>query len=214
MVVFLKALLCLHGLLSSPKDFNFIHNKLYPLYDYIHLPIMPGHGTKTDHFHSKKTLDYVIEEYDKLKIKYKEIDVLGYSIGGVLACFLSQHRKIDKLMLIAPAFYYINFENYKPKIIKKSHVGSKDLISLKKIQYFFVFSKIVKEVKETMHTIPCPICIIWGEDDFLVSKKSGLKLIQISTNEIKYFITIKNLNHYNIVYSHETIDLLKKFILK
>ncbi len=134
--------------------------------------------------------------------------------GGVLACYLSQYRKVNRLILLAPAFNYINIENYKPKIIQKSHVGKKDILSLKKVQYFFVFSKIVSIAKEHIHCIACPICILWGEDDFLVAKKSGIFLFQISTNETKFFVTLKNHNHYNIVHSSEVVQIIHNFLNK
>lgn len=175
---------------------------------------MPGHGLRQDKFTAGETLDYALKEYDFLRKVYSQIDVLGYSLGGVLACYIAQFRKIDRLILLAPAFNYINIENYKPRIIQKSHIGTRDILSLKKVQYFFVFSKIVRIAKEHIRLISCPVCIIWGEDDFLVSKKSGTFLFRISTNETKYFITLKNHNHYNIVKSWETVRLIQNFLNK
>lgn len=187
-------------------------NQLKSQYDYIYIPTMPGHGDKKDKFKCQETLDYVIKEYDLLKKAYNKIDVLGYSIGGVLACYLSLFRKIEHLILISPAFYYINYQSYKPSIIKKSHIEPKNIVSMKKIQYFFVFSKIVRIVKDRLNRITAPVCILWGEDDFLVSSKSGYQILQISTNEVKYYITLKNLNHYNIVYSKDVADIIIKFV--
>ncbi len=85
----MKSLLCLHGLLSSGKDFDYIKHRFKDEYDFIYIPTMPGHGSRHDKFNAKKTLDYVINEYDFLHKTYNQIDVLGYSLGGVR--FLCNH---------------------------------------------------------------------------------------------------------------------------
>lgn len=208
----MKALLCLHGLLSSDKDFDFLKIKLQEEYDYIHTPVMPGHKDRRDSFSCRAVLDYAVEEYDRLRQISDCIDILGYSVGGVLACYLCQIRKVNRLILLAPAFNYINIKNYRPKIMKKSQVKSGDIFSAKKVQYFLTFTRIVHRVKDSLQYIPCPICIIWGEDDFLVSKRSGLFLYRISANEVKFFVTLKNHNHYNIVRTEEVVRIIRQFL--
>ena len=49
-----------------------------------------------------------LEEFDELERKCEIVDVMGFSMGGALATYLSQVRKINKLILIAPANYYFN----------------------------------------------------------------------------------------------------------
>lgn len=208
----MKALLCLHGLLSSDKDFDFLKIQLKPYYGYIHTPVMPGHKNRGDSFTCAAVLNYAVEEYDRLRQMSDCIDILGYSVGGVLACYLCQIRKVNRLILLAPAFNYINIQNYRPAIIKKSRIKSESFFSVKKVQYFLTFTKIVHRVKESLQYIPCPICILWGEDDFLVSKRSGLFLYRISVNEVKFFVTLKNHNHYNIVKTEDTARIIRQFL--
>lgn len=173
---------------------------------------MPGHKDRGDSFQCASVLDYVVEEYDRLRQISDCIDILGYSVGGVLASYLCQIRRVNRLILLAPAFNYINVRNYRPNIIKKSQVKTGDIISVRKIQYFLTFTRIVHTVKRNLQYIPCPICIIWGEDDFLVSKRSGWFLYRISVSDIKFFVTLKNHDHYNIVRTEEVVRIIRQFL--
>jgi carboxylesterase len=95
----------LHGFTSSPAVFRF----LVPLlknYDAIISPVLPGHTGNLDDFQKVTVRDwlYAVEiSYEKLQKEYKEVDVLGLSLGGLLACHLGQHYPIHHLYLLAPA---------------------------------------------------------------------------------------------------------------
>ena len=74
--------------------------------------LCPGHGEKGiydyNNFNSKDTFKCVLDAFDYLKKNYEDIDVLGYSMGGALATYLSSVRKFNKLILLAPANHYFN----------------------------------------------------------------------------------------------------------
>lgn len=211
-MIIIKALLCIHGLLSSNIDYSYINQFLKYKYDFISTPNIPGHGTNLNNFNVNNTLSFILFEYDKLNQIYDEIHVIGYSLGGVLACYLSQYRNIHKLILLAPAFDYINFKAYKPKLLKKGNIKLKNTFEIKKIKYFYHFSKIVNTVEPQIQYILCPVCIIWGEDDVLVNYNGCLKLYKRALNNNKYFITLKNVNHTSILYSDSVFDIILKFI--
>lgn len=108
----MKALLLIHGFISEMNDFDSIMDEVEKRYDFVYRPILPGHGDKGiydyNNFNSKDTFKCVLDAFDYLKKNYKEIDVLGYSMGGALATFLSSVRKFNKLILVAPANRYFN----------------------------------------------------------------------------------------------------------
>ena len=53
MVVSLRALICIHGLLSSHADFNFLTNELKKYYDKVICYDLPGHGTNSEKFNTE-----------------------------------------------------------------------------------------------------------------------------------------------------------------
>ncbi|HEY8444719.1 MAG TPA: alpha/beta hydrolase [Bacilli bacterium] len=107
----MNCVLFIHGFLSDHHDFDAIIPYLSLKYHHLELLDLPGHGPSfgDGNFEVEKTLDFVLEIYDKLFVKYKTIDVFGYSMGGALAYYLAIKRKINKLILLAPACKYFNF---------------------------------------------------------------------------------------------------------
>lgn len=102
-----RALLMLHGFGSSPA----VYRKLIPTlknYDAIVCPLLPGHGQMLADFKDVKACDWVraAETHCEALLKdYQEVDVMGLSLGGLLACHLSQHYALHHVYLLAPALF-------------------------------------------------------------------------------------------------------------
>jgi len=100
-----RGLLVLHGFSSSPAVFR----KLLPAlthYDAIVCPALPGHADSLTSFTHAKASDWQSAAFsacETLLKDYKTVDVLGLSLGGLLACELSQRLAIHHLYLLAPA---------------------------------------------------------------------------------------------------------------
>ena len=100
-----RALLLLHGFSSSPA----VYRQLLPLlppYDAVICPVLPGHGESISAFTGAKACDWLSTAEDacaKLIKDYHQVDVMGLSLGGLLACHLSQRFTLHHLYLLAPA---------------------------------------------------------------------------------------------------------------
>lgn len=100
-----QALLILHGFSSSPA----VYRALIPQitrYDAIVCPVLPGHAENLECFSqvtATQWLNYVQEHYLVLQDNYEQVDVLGLSLGGLLACELAKTYSINHLYLLAPA---------------------------------------------------------------------------------------------------------------
>lgn len=110
------ALLLLHGFSSSPAVYRnfFAHLKQY---DAIVAPRLPGHATTLDDFATTDASSWLTcaETWlNKLTAIYERVDVLGLSLGGVLACHLSQHFNLNHLFLLAPALDL----HFSPKLLR------------------------------------------------------------------------------------------------
>ena len=100
------ALLLLHGFSSSPAVYRQIIPALTDSYDAVICPRLPGHGESIGAFSKAKASDWVTaaeESCDALTKEYQHVSVVGLSLGGVLACHLSQHFALHHLFLLAPA---------------------------------------------------------------------------------------------------------------
>lgn len=101
-----KALLLLHGFSSSPAVFRALYPALETNYQMIYCPQLPGHGQSIQAFqecHAEEWVATAIKAYEDLQQHYTTIDVLGLSLGGILACELAKIFPIHHLYLLAPA---------------------------------------------------------------------------------------------------------------
>ena len=100
-----KALLLLHGFSSSPAVFRNLLPHLNQ-YDAVIVPTLPGHADSLKAFSEVKAQDWltaVEKECHALCEEYAAVDVLGLSLGGLLACHLSTQCPLNHLYLLAPA---------------------------------------------------------------------------------------------------------------
>lgn len=104
-----RAVMTIHGFLTDTKDFGRLYDYL-DFYDEVVPCEVPGHNGELDFtkFTVESTLVEVLNCYDKLKAKYDEVDVIGFSMGGALASFLAISRDVRKCVLMAPANKYLN----------------------------------------------------------------------------------------------------------
>ncbi len=126
MKLFRKAVLIVHGYAGGTYDEDYLFQHLqvidqYDVYNYT----LPGHDGRTDNVKYQHWIHRSEEEVEFLiRHGYRTIYVIGHSMGGVIATYLaSRYPQIKKLVLVAPAFYFVGFENdsFNPKsFIKKT----------------------------------------------------------------------------------------------
>lgn len=100
-----RALLILHGFSSSPAVYRYLIPKIKH-YDTIVCPVLPGHAESIEAFSHSKAADWLSKATkvcEELTKEYSKVDVLGLSLGGLLACELSQLFTLNHLYLLAPA---------------------------------------------------------------------------------------------------------------
>jgi len=87
------------------------------------------------------------EEIEKIiNNGYREIYIIGHSMGGVIASYLaSKYKEVTKLVLAAPAFHYLAFNGDKVDVAK----------SIKKLPKLFKNYK-PEEVLSRFFKIPIP----------------------------------------------------------
>lgn len=102
-----RALLMIHGYTSVPGIFLPMKQALTDKGYSLSCPLLAGHGQDFERFEKstpKDWFDSVIAAYQTLRQDYDKVDVLGFSLGGVLACELASKQAVERLFLFAPAF--------------------------------------------------------------------------------------------------------------
>ncbi|HHU24937.1 MAG: alpha/beta hydrolase [Bacilli bacterium] len=105
----MKAVIIIHGYLSSVDDFGTLPEELIPFYDEVIKIALPGHGEgeSLNNFTLDNMKVLLDETLPKLCERFDKVDVIGFSLGGAVAKYLAQSVSIHKLVLIAPAVKYL-----------------------------------------------------------------------------------------------------------
>lgn len=101
-----RALLMLHGFSSSPAVFRNMQPALLAAYDALSCPLLPGHGSNIEHFAGAKAHEWLLAAEAACKTllhDYEQVDVLGLSLGGLLASHLASRYPLHHAYLLAPA---------------------------------------------------------------------------------------------------------------
>lgn len=219
-----KAVLIIHGFAGSTYDEELLARYLQLEWSFdVFTYTLPGHEhnlfmhTKYETWilESKKQVEYLIKQ------GYKNIYVIGHSMGGVIACFLAtQYKEIKKLVLAAPAFKYIyNKEDKLTTTIKKGQMLIKDYgydevlrRALKSsISGAREFMKLVRNYYDTPKDITVPILLLQGLNDNLVPKESSLYVYN-SVKGDKKIVFINGVNHD--IFHSEKMDSINNEIKK
>lgn len=208
---FKKAVLVIHGFGSGTWANEYLVN--YLNYDYkldAYAITLPGH--QKDYIRKVKYQDWITacqQEVKKLLKEYQELYLVGHSMGGVIATYLAtQYPEVKKLVLLAPAFDYINLDQNKDDIAAtlkaRKHQKKPELENYSELtsrlftiapSTFYQFYKLIKTYKKYVEKVKCETLIIYGEYDELVPYKSVEYAYQAIQAKHKYITKVKKARH-------------------
>lgn len=138
--------------------------KLFDLFDF--------HDENDDDYH--KWVERAKNEVAKAINENKEVYLVGFSMGGVIASHLASMYKVKKLILISPAFHHFSLENYTNIAIQtgKNLFTKEKKPSIPK-KFYNSFMSCVKEYKNDITKVTCPVLIIQGDDDEIIPIRSS-----------------------------------------
>ena len=227
-MIFRKAILIVHGFAGGTYDEEELANflELNPFYDVFQFTL-PGHKTNLSKVKyeqwidaSKNQIEWLIEN------GYKNIYVIGHSMGGVIATYLAAtYKEVKKLILAAPAFQYLIMENEKINVTK-SLKSTPSIVKTYGIEEIFgrilklnpsavkEFMNLVKEYYNCPKDVFCPILIIQGKKDNIVRTSSSMYVYNSVKSKIKKIVYVNDLTH-DVFYSkrsNEIYNIILKFL--
>ncbi len=219
-----KAILVIHGFAGGVYDEEYLINYLeYKRNFDVFSFTLPGHDVKNKKY---ATEDRWIKKSEKqlkmlLDHGYKEIYLIGHSMGGVIATYLTKkYPQVKRLVLVAPAFTSLGTKEqggllsalFKiPDLIKAysyqellTRVNKLPLTSEKE------FLNLVDHHKKDIYDIKVPIMFIHGSADQVVPVKSSIDLYGKIKTEKKKLIVVDG--YYHDIFKGRKVERICKEI--
>ena len=231
MKLFKTAILLVHGFAGGVYDAEYLDHRLelissFDVYNFT----LPGHDGNT----SKKVTgnDWIKKAESEVEFLlnngYQRIYVIGHSMGGVIATYLaSKYKEIKKLVLVAPAFRFISFENgdFKPmSALKKTpklleQYGTKLITSrMTKLPSNAVleFINLVQKNQNITRNVTIPTLIFWGTSDQVVPRQAVDHVYDTIGSKKKKIVLLENVTHdvFREAKKEKTTELVIKFFKK
>lgn len=208
-----KAILFIHGFVGGIYDFDNYPNELQVIKNFdVFTFTLPGHEKST--VKDVKYSEWISEAERQIEFlinnNYKEIYIIGHSMGGVIATHLAaKYPSIKKLILVAPAFRYFYFKDGKiniknisetiknmPDLMKK--MGTEIVIErIRKtpIGTMLEFTNLVRNYEADIKQTSCPILIIHGLEDTVVPAEGTDLIYQKASSNSITLINMEKVNH-------------------
>lgn len=225
--IFKKAILLIHGFAGGNYDYNSLGNdlELYNSFD-VFTFTLPGHERMIiDKVTRKDWIKKAEDEIEKIiNANYKEVYVIGHSMGGVIASHLaSKYKEVKKLVLAAPAFHYLAFKGDKVDVIEsikklpnlfKNYAPEEVLSRIFKIPAPTIkeFMKLVEEHTKDIKDITCPTLILHGEKDDIVPVDSVQYVYDNIKSKSVILIELHSLTHD--LFMNDRYDKVRDIIVK
>jgi carboxylesterase len=198
--------LIIHGFTGGPHELEPLTEYLEANTDWhISVPTLPGHGRNLmlENVNYKSWLETAEASLRKLKEKYDEIYIIGFSMGGMIAAYLAAKYKVNKLVLLATAGKYLSFKQIGVDLgdVLKDGVtgklGQNKLYSHYKRKLGCVpfranleFLKLVRLTRKYLKKVESPVLIAQGQMDSMVPYKTAYYLdkeIPSKRKEVVFF---------------------------
>ena len=222
----------IHGFVGGIYDYNNFQNELQLYKDFdVYTFTLSGHDKMI--VSDVKYEDWLKDGESQIQFLinngYKEIFVIGHSMGGVIAVHLaSKYKEVKKLVLVAPAFRYFNFKDGKinikgfndtvksvPELFK--NMGKEaviERITKTPIPTMIEFTKLVDSCQKDLELITCPVLTIHGLSDMVAPSESTELVYKSIKSNTNILYNVKKMTHdcFRNERNKEIREIIVKFL--
>ncbi|MDD5792358.1 MAG: alpha/beta fold hydrolase [Erysipelotrichaceae bacterium] len=130
---------------------------------------------RADDIHWFNWVSRAEEKIIECKNRKREIVLIGFSMGGVIASYLASKFNIKRLILLAPAFEYLNLTTVKGQFKPKKSDPNDDRFIPLPSTYYGPFMDVVNNCKESISSVKCPVLFIHCMGDEMIPYSLSLK---------------------------------------
>ncbi|MCL2576746.1 MAG: alpha/beta fold hydrolase [Defluviitaleaceae bacterium] len=122
----------IHGFGGTTNEITYLQEYLDKQGINTHTIVLAGHGGTKRDLHKTSHMDWIKSaetEISKLRDEYSKINLIGFSMGGLISANLSALFKIDKIVFINTPIYLWNLKISAKNIITDLRSGGMEYIS-------------------------------------------------------------------------------------
>jgi esterase/lipase len=191
----------LHGFTGGPYELMPLAEHLGQAGTICHVPVLPGHDPELRTLGKVQWEDWVMaaaDEASRLTRSYGAIDLVGFSMGGLLSAYIANRFPIRRLVLLNAAVYYfspIRFIRNLPRRVRGLWLNRNESRKITSWKAAFQFIQLNKQMRPELPRITVPTYIAQGEQDPIIHPRSAQFLYQQlqGEKELHYFQDTKHM---------------------
>ena len=199
-----------------------LHNEMNPLAAYLkkkHYDVRQFDIYDLTNPNDAKLEDWIARCEAKVKEALHQSDnvvLLGFSMGGVIASYLASVYPVKQLILVAPAFRYLDLTLIKTKTAEIITRAPKEKKLKPSSAQTKCFTEVVDAYRNSIAHVNCPILIIHGTADEVIDYDSSKEAYKKISHNKKRLIFLEGA-HHRLLYDNmmqETAFVLIEQMLK
>lgn len=138
------------------------------------------------------------EAVQRLLQQDREVILIGFSMGGVIASHIAACMPVSKLILLAPAFSYVNMANAADFLSGLLGGGKKeenDPYPNLPADFTSVFMNVVDSLKQDITLVDCPVLIFHGTADETIALSSSRRIFNKIPTTQKALVMLEGVGH-------------------
>lgn len=188
---------------AEKENFDIIQFDLYDLFD-------------EKDCDPKQWLSRARKQVDIYIAQKRPIYLLGFSMGGVIASYLASLYPVEKLVLVAPAFIYLDMSKTAGYVKKGTrslfHSDGKEKDVHVPKSFYPAFVEIIRNCRESIAHVDCPVLFLHGDADEVIPLKSSLSAYEKVTHEEKRLFILHE-GHHHLLSEPKTANECYQLIL-
>jgi|SRR5690625_3572793 len=203
--------LIIHGYTGGPHEVQPLADYLLEQTDWdIVVPTLPGHGKnlQLEDASYRKWLKAAEKSLKRLKNKYEEIYLIGFSMGGMIAAYLAAKYNVNKLVLLATAGKFLSLKQMTldfGDVIKdlirgnlqqnSTYLRYKRKVGKVPFRANIEFLKLVRYTRSYLKSIKSPVLIAQGQQDGVVPVRAASYLDKEISSPQKQVVLFEQSDH-------------------
>lgn len=195
-----KVCLLLHGFTGGPYEVQPLADALETDGYRVLVPRLPGHDEQLDGLRTITHVDWIeaVDRYVEEALQQAEsIDLVGFSMGGLLAAYAANRYRIRRLVLLSAAVVYVSPGRFTRSMLEM--ISRKEFSHLQRarqtpLRATWEFMRLAKRLRPEFNRIRVPTLIVQGEQDQIVHPVSA-RWIYRRVNAPKEMLMFPNSKH-------------------